>query len=404
MLRKKLNMPMIIWQNIVRKPVRSWGFLVLLTLFAFFVLFSSLLESGLINGLKSTENRLGADVLIVPKGSSSDVEGFLLKGTPSSYYLDSDIIDDIKEVPGVKSISTQVDVGSLNAGCCSSAIQLIGFDADTDFVVGPWISSNYDITQLKDDEIIIGNSISGNPGDTLLFFNKPYKVVARLDRTGMGYDVAAFMNIATARSMATEKAKITGESDTQDYSKVVSSILIDVEKEYTPFLVFDTLEERLSEKDVSIIKSENIIENVSNNVDGMLKIVEVFLLVIWVISLALIMIMFTISLNERSREIAIFRSSGASKAMIIKMVVGEVLLLSAIAVVLALGIGSGLFYLFNRFISEQVGFPFLNPTLSQWFIVVSLTVVSTMIIGPLAAINGIYRINRNEIYSVIQED
>ena len=136
MLRKKLNMPMIIWQNIVRKPVRSWGFLVLLTLFAFFVLFSSLLESGLINGLKSTENRLGADVLIVPKGSSSDVEGFLLKGTPSSYYLDSDIIDDIKEVPGVKSISTQVDVGSLNAGCCSSAIQLIGFDADTDFVVG----------------------------------------------------------------------------------------------------------------------------------------------------------------------------------------------------------------------------------------------------------------------------
>ena len=404
MLRKKLNMPMIIWQNIVRKPVRSWGFLVLLTLFAFFVLFSSLLESGLINGLKSTENRLGADVLIVPKGSSSDVEGFLLKGTPSSYYLDSDIIDDIKEVPGVKSISTQVDVGSLNAGCCSSAIQLIGFDADTDFVVGPWISSNYDITQLKDDEIIIGNSISGNPGDTLLFFNKPYKVVARLDRTGMGYDVAAFMNIATARSMATEKAKITGESDTQDYSKVVSSILIDVEKEYTPFLVFDTLEERLSEKDVSIIKSEIIIENVSKNVDGMLKIVEVFLLVIWVISLALIMIMFTISLNERSREIAIFRSLGAGKAMVIKMVVGEVLLLSAIAVVLALGIGSGLFYLFNRFISEQVGFPFLNPTLSQWFIVVSLTVVSTMIIGPLAAINGIYRINRNEIYSVIQED
>ena len=160
----------------------------------------------------------------------------------------------------------------------------------------------------------------------------------------------------------------------------------------------------MSEKDVSIIKSENIIENVSKNVDGMLKIVEVFLLVIWVISLALIMIMFTISLNERSREIAIFRSLGAGKAMVIKMVVGEVLLLSAIAVVLALGIGSGLFYLFNRFISEQVGFPFLNPTLSQWFIVVSLTVVSTMIIGPLAAINGIYRINRNEIYSVIQED
>ncbi len=38
--------------------------------------------------LESTEERLGADILIVSERSESDLEGVLLKGTPSTYYLD----------------------------------------------------------------------------------------------------------------------------------------------------------------------------------------------------------------------------------------------------------------------------------------------------------------------------
>ncbi len=404
MRNKKLSIVVIVRQNITQKPLRSMGFIVLIGLTSFFIFFCSLLGTGLMNGLKSTEERLGADILIVPEGSESDLEGFLLKGTPSTYYMDEATLEKIRSTQGVSQVTTQVDVGSLNAACCASAIQLIGIDTASDFVIGPWISSMYDVSQLKDDEIIIGNSINGDPGSTLLFFDTPFKVVAVLDRTGMGYDEAAFMNVHTARKMAELRAQTTGEQVTENYSKVVSSVLVNVAGDTTPFLVSKSLESNLESEPVSISKSENIIENVSKNVQGMLLVMKVFLLVLWGISLAIVVMMYIISLNERRKEFAVYTSLGAPKKSVVQMILGEITVLNGLAVLSGIGIGGSLFYLFNGYIREKMSFPFLEPTLEQQIGMAGATILATMIISGIVAVYSVYQVSRKEVYRVIQED
>ena len=64
-------------------------------------------------------------------------------------------------------------------------VQLIGIDQATDFVVGPWLKKASD-HPLKENESSRRRTLLGEIGSELMFYNQKFKIVGRLEPTGMG--------------------------------------------------------------------------------------------------------------------------------------------------------------------------------------------------------------------------
>ena len=54
---------------------------------------------------------------------------------------------------------------------------------------------------LESCDIVVGANIVAREGETLLFFGETFRVAARLERTGMGFDNSAFVTVEAARRL-----------------------------------------------------------------------------------------------------------------------------------------------------------------------------------------------------------
>ena len=126
-------------RNLSRRPVRTAALILLAAFLSFSVFAGSMIVLSLQNGLESYESRLGADIVVVPYEARSHgtLESILLQGIPGYFYMDETYLDQVRAISGVESASPQFYLASASAGCCSVAVQIIGFDPDTDFSIQP---------------------------------------------------------------------------------------------------------------------------------------------------------------------------------------------------------------------------------------------------------------------------
>ncbi|MDR1049343.1 MAG: ABC transporter permease, partial [Synergistaceae bacterium] len=195
--------------NLKRRPFRSVCLVSLVAALAFVLFGGSLITYSLINGTDGLAKRLGADILIVPQGYDQTLEGILLRGEPSAFYMNAEWIGKISATDGVREVSPHLYVASLSAACCSVPVQIIGFDQKTDFIVEPWIRTSLP-GNLADDEVVIGGAISGRVGNKLMFFDRVYRIAAKMENTWTGFDASIFMNMNAARRTAADYAAKEG--------------------------------------------------------------------------------------------------------------------------------------------------------------------------------------------------
>ena len=75
-------------KNLKKKPFRTAGLIIIVGFLSFVLFGGTILSINLKNGLDSTKSRFGADLMVVPIGVDSDVEGILIKGEPNYFYFD----------------------------------------------------------------------------------------------------------------------------------------------------------------------------------------------------------------------------------------------------------------------------------------------------------------------------
>ena len=124
------------WMNLSHRPLRTAALLVL-TFFLSFVIFAgSMAVVSLQNGLGTLENRLGADIIVVPNTAKRKVDPktMILDGTPGYFYMEREKMVLISHIEGVEKVSPQIFLASLSASCCSVPVQIIGFEPETDFI------------------------------------------------------------------------------------------------------------------------------------------------------------------------------------------------------------------------------------------------------------------------------
>ena len=189
--------------NINNKSGRSVSLVILTAVLALVLFLSSFLIYSLKNGMNSLADRMGADIIVVPEGYDTKVEGAILRGEPNTFFMDKSIVKKIEGIDGVQEVTPQLFLATLSAGCCSFPIQIIGFDAETDFVVTPWLQEQMKLP-LENGEVVVGNNVVGDVNSHVKFFDQEFKIKGRLQKTGMGFDNTVFLNFDEARRLAKE--------------------------------------------------------------------------------------------------------------------------------------------------------------------------------------------------------
>ncbi len=398
---QEITIANLAWRNIQRRPFRSCCLIIIIMLFSATLFGGSVLMKNLSLGISGMANRLGADILVVPYGYEKNLEVALLRGEPSSFYLKANLMDKIKVIKGVEAVSPQLFIASLSAGCCTSKVQLIGFDQQSDFVIKPWLQTQLS-QPLTDQQVVVGSKITSNVGDEIKFFNHPFKIAAKMDSTGMGFDTSVFMTIPAAQSLMKSANLIEG--DTDHFVNYVSSIFVKVDPDYQPKDVVNQMMPKYAiDYNIDFVITKGMLSNISKWLNGFSTIVYSLSAIFWLLAIIVIFVIFSSSLNERKREISLLRILGASRSDLVKMLLRESLIISALGGIVGIVIAGVLIYAFSLLICQSIGLPCVNISITDGLIYALLVFLLTLIIGPLSSIYSALSLTKFDTYQTLRE-
>ena len=327
----------LVLRDLAGKPVRTAVLTVLTALLALTVLGGTVIVTSLRKGLGALESRLGADIMVVPYEATTQkkFEDIVLQGATGYFYMDSARAEKVAQREGIGQISPQFFLASASAGCCSIPVQIIGFDPATDFTITPWIRRSYG-GELQKNDIVVGNDLNAFVGDTLKFYGVECRVAAKLDRTGTYFDTAVFTSAETIRSLiASSQALGMNDFADADPARSVSCLLINAAEGCVPEEIVNDI--NLHVKRVKAIRTKEMISGISDSLAGVSGVIGILIAAVWVLGMVILLLAFTMSVNERKKEFAVLRVAGASRGMLAGLVMKQALvtgLLGGIAGVL----------------------------------------------------------------------
>ena len=390
-------------RNLKRKPVRTAALILLAAFLSFSVFAGSIIVLSLQNGLESYKSRLGADIVVVPDEARSHgtLESILLQGIPGYFYMDETYLDKVRAIDGVETASPQFYLASASAGCCSVAVQIIGFDPDTDFSIQPWIRENYS-QALGDGDVIVGSSITVPKNRILRFYNQDCRVVASLDQTGTGLDTAVYANMNTIQALMTgsqtEGFDYFGGADPQ---RTISSVMVKVKDGYSIESVANDI--NIHVRHVEATQAKTMVSNIAGGLTNVSRIIGGLTAMIWALAIVILILAFVMISHERTREFAILRVMGASQRMLSGLLRWEAALISLVGAVLGVAVGALVVFPFSSLIRGKLDLPYLMPGSGVVLGLLVGSVALAVAAGSLTSAVSAYRISRIDTGLILRE-
>ena len=378
-----LGLLQISTQNLRRRLFRTLAVAACFGLITGTLFSESLIAGGVQRSLQVGINRLGADLLVVPFGEEIPIQTSLLMGQPTSFTMNRSIQKQIAAIPGVEQTSVQLFIASLQkASCCSGFFQLIAFEPETDFTITPWLKKALN-RPLGSDEIIVGSKIFTPVGDELSFYGHKFVVAGRLESTGLGLDSAVFLSIDTAYVMAAE-SKAKAEQPLEIGPDQISAVLVKVSSDTFPDVVGSRVKRNI--EGVSVVISAQLVKSVEKQLSTLMKSMMLVTGAFWAASTLLVGTIFSMTTNERRREIGLLRAMGATGTFISKMVLTEATLLTLLGGIFGVIGGGVAMFSFSLLISTALDVPYLWPTLAQVVQMVATSIIVAILTGLLASL------------------
>ena len=392
-------------KNLVRKPARSLALIFISAFLALSAFGGTVMVMSLSNGINSLSARLGADIIVTPYAATSQVsyDSVIIQGKPGQFYMDSKYYEEIKtEIEGIDKITAQFYLASAKASCCSSRLQIIGFDPATDFSIQPWVEKSYS-DKLGLYDAVVGSDVTPNTDMTVEIYGKTLHVQAMLDKTGTELDSALYVDIDTMKELIrAHNEKNPNQEKTIDPDNVVSSVLIKVADGYDIDEVAGDI--NLHVRQVKAIRTQNMISGVSESLSGVSATISLLMVVVWILSAVILAIVFTMNINERKKEFAVLRVLGASRVKLAGLVFREAALYGFLGSLLGAGMTVLITALFTPAIENMIGLPFLLPPVPVMLIAGALTVVLTVAAGAVTAVSSAVKISKIDTGLILRGD
>ncbi|MBP3893890.1 MAG: ABC transporter permease [Atopobiaceae bacterium] len=390
--------------NVRRHAGRSALLATLVAILSAALFGGSVLVASLRGGLENLEARMGADVIVAPKTAASkfDLEEVVLEGVPGSFYMDASKLGEVAQVEGVELASPQYYLSTMKAGCCSFPVQIIGIDPETDFTIQPWIDHAY-ARELGDMDVVAGCNVTGAPGSDVQFYDQTCRIVAKLDETGTSLDNAVFTNVATIkRLIAAFEARGINTQAGFDPENVISLVQIKVADGYDVQTVTDTI--NLYVRGVKAVRSRAMTSGIADSMAAMSGIVRAIAVAACVLSLLVLAIAFTMLGRQRTREFAVLRVIGASRGMLVRIVLAEAAIIACVGAVAGLVVAAACVLGFSQALEQALGLPFLVPGAGTLALYAVMALVVSVVAGPAASAISALRLSRVDTGQILREE
>ncbi len=382
-------------KDISRNAFRSWAVFLSALLVAGLALGTLLITQGAQQSLELALDRLGADIIVVPKGAETKVESALLMGTPSETWMPESKLAEITKVKGVAQASPQLYLASLkDAACCSvSNMFMVAYDPKTDFTIQPWLEKTIG-SGLKMGETVGGTFVFVPEGEqNIKLFNYLLTLKANLNPTGTNLDNSLFLTMETARDMS-RISKERAEEALEVPEGKVSAVLVKVAEGADPDKVAVQIFRDVP--GVEPVVSPKMFGTFRSQMNAALSSMVFVLGLTLVLSLLFIALVFSLATHERRREIGVLRALGATRAAVVRSLLLQAALLTSAGALLGSILAAVAIYLFRDLIVQRAGFPFLFPSLPNLgaFILVGLLVALVGV--TLAVLVPAIRVSRQD--------
>jgi len=398
-MEKSLDSFYLARENLKRKTHRSISLLALVSLLSFTVFSSLLIIQSLKNGIAGVQNRLGADLIVVPEEYESEAQSLLFSGEPNYFYLDKSIEEELKSIQGIESVSSQFYFTSLSESCCSFPIQLIGFDEKSDFVVKAWAGEKY--AANNEGEVILAGSSVPAEERSVRFFGERHSISAKLTKSASGLDSVIFVDMNTLKKIYDSAQKkgfsFISDGDTKTKTSTILCRLSPGAKSDTTSLLI-----RQKIKGVKVIQKEGFISHFEESISSLCIFLYALILIFLLASILILAVSFSLILNERLKEFAILRTLGANHSFLSKIVFFESVILGSFGGIFGLFFSSLIIFPFSNLISQKISLPFIIADFKQLLFFAFLTLLISLSSSLLSSLKSIFKISKYEPFGEVK--
>jgi len=396
---------------LARQNIRRRVFRTIITIVAMVAIIGTLFASqvfvqGITGVVEVGTERLGADMIIVPLGSGRSAQAYLLTGQANSFYMNDSVLQQVRALPEVQEASPQIFLTTLQyAPCCVTGnLQVVGIDFPTDFTITPWLTTPLR-RPLTASEGIIGSQVFFVFGAIQpYFFGKTYTIVGQLERMELGLDNSFFISLDAAREII--RANNMGLLPRKLPITVGENQISDVVVKLKPGtdLVLAANHVKNSIRGVDVVTTSDMTRTVQNELTGLIQSIYIAAGASWIITVVLVGAIFSMSVNERSREIGLLRALGSTRRFVLSLITLEGTMLTIIGGVLGIIAGWIIIYDFGSFTSYVMQLTFDWPSVPQIAILIVESIAIATAIGVLASAYPAYKSSRMEPYAAIRQE
>ena len=308
-------------------PVRSIIIAVLALAQAACVFGGLILVGAMRAELTLAERRLGADLVVYPTACLNQVEKkrLLMLGTPVGCHQPRSALARMSSNEDIAAVSYQLYVSETLAD--GSTRWIVGFEPETDFALSPWIAEG-EGTSLPRGSVLVGSAVPGADGQTLSVFGRERPIGAHLLTTGSELDDAVFVSMDTLTDVMAD-ARAAGEDidasldPSTDYSAaLVRASDSDAIESVTNWI-------NLYVRKVSAVHATEALVGAASGIRAHRGVAIGVLGATWLVLLGALIIVQVSLMNERMQELAVWRSIGASRSIMSRVMLSESSLLHA---------------------------------------------------------------------------
>lgn len=386
----------LIVKNIFRNKSRS-----ALAIFGIAIGVAAVIGVGLLtDGLSSsTQNALtaGAADFSVIAATSGDGgtdgpggDGGQGGGMGSQQLINESYVSQIQQIAGVNNavgvLRTMTDMSNstsnstdTDGGNFRSMTTLIGIDSNA-ISMDDIVITNGSIYSNGENEVIIGTTAAERSnktiGDTISISNQTFEIVGIYETGNFQDDSGIVMSLNTLQNLTNN----TGE---------VSLILVKADNGTDATELSSTIKDKFSDE-LTTSTSLSGMERMNQGLDVINTGAWAISLVAILVGGIIVVITMLKAVSERTREIGVLRAIGWTKKRIMKMIIGESLLLSLIATVVGIVVGVGIV----EILSTTQLMPGIMPSFSALLFLKGIGVA--LLLGILGGIYPAYRASKLE--------
>jgi len=401
MQKINLNTGTLSIKNLQAKPVRTACLMVVVAILAFTIFGGSVITMNLSQGLDTIQKRFGADLMVVPEGSSGKAETLLLRGGINFFYFNPEITEKILQENGVIKASPQLYLASLSdSACCDEEVQLIAYDPASDFVVQPWTSEKYS-ESVTDGQVVVGNNVSIRRNGRILLLGHEYPVAAQLSSSASGFDTSIFMTMNTMKSVIS-RAQASGINFLPDnYADgMISAVLVKIDQNVSPSVIADNIRKQES---AEVVISQGVFSRISSALSGFVMYIQFFSIALWALAAVVLAAVYSGSIHERKKEFALLRIIGATRKRLVGIVLCESSLVGIAGGAIGIALACMFIFPFADLISIKLDLPYLDPSIIGIIKLVAVSLLISAAVGPLASLYSAQKISKAETYFTMRE-